>query len=322
MDAEKHTINIDVLPKYFYLIKGDGGRIGFVTTYKQRHSVVKWLFDQNKTADGTPREIAIMKGLDHPFVMQLCAYHATAPTPWLMMDYMAGGDLHGYVSAHHYAHTSIPTDLCLRIALSIAKGMQYLHQQMRIIHCDLKPDNIFVGKNFAEASGEIPLKIGDFGLSQKLPAEEESIKTRIFMGTLQYMAPELILKGDKGEKEYSQQTDMYAFVCMLYFLLQTEAVYAQVVDWFPFEQLQYVFSKSRYTPEVINPIKRTVPSATHKLMAQSWIQPRRAPINRPSDAQMIKALETDIANPTQDSDALPDERRSLDNKKKKRCVIS
>jgi serine/threonine protein kinase len=44
----------------------------------------------------------------------------------------------------------LPEPLILKVALGIAKGLQFLHQSKpRIIHRDLKPDNILVQLSFS-----------------------------------------------------------------------------------------------------------------------------------------------------------------------------
>jgi len=60
------------------------------------------------------------------------------------------------------------------------KGLQYLHEERKQVHRDVKPDNILVGSYLGEA------KLTDFGISKVL--EESTITVcNTFVGTLSYM---------------------------------------------------------------------------------------------------------------------------------------
>ncbi|MRB67669.1 protein kinase, partial [Bacillus thuringiensis] len=49
-----------------------------------------------------------------------------------------------------------------KILKQVLKGIRYMHSR-DVIHRDLKPDNIFLGR---DDNGKFTVKIGDFGLSR------------------------------------------------------------------------------------------------------------------------------------------------------------
>ncbi|CAA2986123.1 G-type lectin S-receptor-like serine threonine-kinase LECRK3 [Olea europaea subsp. europaea] len=72
----------------------------------------------------------------------------------------------------------------IRISLDIARGILYLHEECetRIIHCDIKPQNILMDEHRCA-------KISDFGLAKLLMLDQTYTNTGI-RGTRGYVAPE------------------------------------------------------------------------------------------------------------------------------------
>ena len=80
----------------------------------------------------------------------------------------------------------------LNIIHNIIEGTEYLHKQ-NIVHCDLKPANIFINKN--------NIKIGDFGLSKT----KYNTNLKSNEGTLIYCDPNM-----KKNKKITKANDIYS----------------------------------------------------------------------------------------------------------------
>nr|KYP74401.1 putative LRR receptor-like serine/threonine-protein kinase At1g53420 family [Cajanus cajan] len=92
-----------------------------------------------------------------------------------------------------------------KIALGVADGLFYLHENChrRIIHRDIKAENILLTENFEP-------QICDFGLAKWLPEQWTHHNVSKFEGTFGYFAPEYFMHGIVDEK-----TDVYSFGVLL-----------------------------------------------------------------------------------------------------------
>ncbi|CAN4092968.1 unnamed protein product [Withania somnifera] len=90
------------------------------------------------------------------------------------------------------------------IVLGIARGLLYLHEECesQIIHCDIKPQNILLDKNYTA-------KIADFGLAKLLMNDHTRTNTN-FRGTMGYMAPEWL-----KNVPVTTKVDIYSFGVLL-----------------------------------------------------------------------------------------------------------
>ncbi|XP_034408442.1 inhibitor of nuclear factor kappa-B kinase subunit alpha-like isoform X2 [Cyclopterus lumpus] len=91
----------------------------------------------------------------------------------------------------------------LSLLSDIGSGIQYLHEN-KIIHRDLKPENIVL----QEIGGKLVHKIIDLGYAKDL--DQGSLCTS-FVGTLQYLAPELF-----ESKPYTVTVDYWSFGTVIF----------------------------------------------------------------------------------------------------------
>ena len=117
------------------------------------------------------------------------------------MEYCENKDLRSFIKNHKDNNQYINEDVIYNIVLDICYGIKEMHLN-NLIHRDLKPDNLFIGKDYK-------IKIGDFGISKKLINSMKYANTG--NGTYNYMAPEMI----NGQK-YNKKVDIWALGCILY----------------------------------------------------------------------------------------------------------
>src|SRR5262249_24865009 len=112
-------------------------------------------------------------------------------------EYVTGGSLDDRLQAEG----SLAVEEVLRITAEVGTGLDALHRE-GLIHRDVKPSNLMLYEDGRAA-------ITDFGLA-KGPAYTVLTKPGQVMGTLDYLAPELI----RGEAA-SPATDIYAVGCVV-----------------------------------------------------------------------------------------------------------
>lgn len=83
------------------------------------------------------------------------------------------------------------------------QGLQVLHS-IKIIHRDIKPDNIFLSK-------ENTIKLGDLGIAKTLDQTSKYSGKFSIIGTFSYMSPEIL-----NSETYSFNTDIWSLGCVVY----------------------------------------------------------------------------------------------------------
>jgi WD40 repeat protein/serine/threonine protein kinase len=222
-----------------YEILGELGRGGAGIVYHARHNLlgrpvaIKMLHPGYFPSEADRRrlraEAEAVARLQHPNVVQLFEIGEADGSPYLVLEYIAGGTLATYLAGQPQ-----PPREAAALVLAVARAVHAAHRE-RIIHRDLKPANILLQRDKAAGAGELRAerseaarpwpalavpKITDFGLAKRLD-RTVSDPTRTLSGTPSYMAPEQIPGqiGGPPEPPITPATDVYALGVILYEML-------------------------------------------------------------------------------------------------------
>ncbi|KAK1288074.1 Receptor-like protein kinase 2 [Acorus calamus] len=165
--------------------RGSSGVVYRVVTRSGRVLAVKKLFATSKGGEFCERdaftaEVKALGSIRHKNIVRLLCCCANKGLRLLVFDYMINGSLDGLL---HEKKVCLDWDQRYKIVLGAAQGLAYLHHDCvpRIVHRDIKANNILVG-------GQFEAYLADFGLARKLVGAPADLST--IAGSYGYIAPE------------------------------------------------------------------------------------------------------------------------------------
>ena len=200
------------------------GRGGMGTVFRaeqeslQREVAIK-ILSPSWNSDETHREAfenesRLIAGLRHTNIVEVYGAGQEAGYRYYVMSLVHGRGL--CVDDLRTVYGPIPiAQAVAKAALQAAKALAFAHEH-GVIHRDIKPGNLLLDK-----SGTV--HVSDFGLATILNAGEAApLVTQSNDGTLRYMAPERLLRG-----ESNFASDQYSLGLTLYELLQNKPAFEQ-----------------------------------------------------------------------------------------------
>ncbi|GAB4815111.1 hypothetical protein N2152v2_002157 [Parachlorella kessleri] len=142
------------------------------------------------------QEIDILRKLQHENIIQMLDAFETK-TDFCVVTELGQGELFQILEDDQ----SLPEDVVRSIARQLVRALHYLHTN-RIIHRDMKPQNILVSANGA-------VKLCDFGFARAMSSS--TLVVTSIKGTPLYMAPELV-----QEQPYNHTVDLWSLGVILY----------------------------------------------------------------------------------------------------------
>ncbi|KAG1946905.1 serine/threonine-protein kinase DCLK3 [Pimephales promelas] len=146
-------------------------------------------------------EIALLRSLEHPRLIQLFRSHHTDTHVYLLMELVTGGDLFDAITQS--GRFTEPRAACM--ITDISQALEYIHNKS-IAHRDIKPENLLVQRH---GNGSLNLKLADFGLAMVVTEPVFTV-----CGTPTYVAPEIL-----AETGYGVGVDVWAMGVILFVLL-------------------------------------------------------------------------------------------------------
>jgi mitogen-activated protein kinase kinase 1 len=176
--------------------KGSSGTVWEATLHHGKHSYPLALKEvplpeEEEKQAMVVREMRMLLATAHSCIVECYGVFFMRGTFHMVMELVNGGSL---LDLMKVAPDRIPQDAVAAVALALLSALSYLHDEVLVVHRDVKPGNILLSLD-----GDV--KLADLGICTR-PRESPS---QTWVGTVTYMSPERIV-GD----EYSYASDVWS----------------------------------------------------------------------------------------------------------------
>jgi tRNA A-37 threonylcarbamoyl transferase component Bud32 len=222
----------------------------------------------------TTNEAHLLARLNHPNILRLFDFADGGLFPHLVMELVDGPSLAALIARNQRLEPALALPLiCQAIA-----GLGYAHDQVGLVHCDLKPTNILLTSDYQ-------VKIADFGLAKSRgtpTAFDQTLKLGTIAGTPAYIAPEQV---EGGRAAADHRSDIYALGATMYHAITGRLPF---IDDDPVQLMVRRLSEAPVPPHLVHPkVDRRISQLIMSMMA-------RDPANRIQTYEELLELTTDL----------------------------
>lgn len=154
------------------------------------------------------REARVISSLDHPNIVRVYDAGRQGEHIYFVMEYFPGSTAGQMLRERQ----RLPLETVVDIAAQTADALAYAHHEGRLVHRDIKPDNLLV-------NDRCRVKVLDFGLARIEGARSITVAGTV-VGSLYYVAPEQLLG-----RTLDGRADVYALGVTMYEMLTGQRPY-------------------------------------------------------------------------------------------------
>ena len=155
--------------------------------YSIKNTNQSYFFNSNEREIDFLREIKILYDLtqrNHPHIIKLFANFDDMQNRYLVFEFFDGTSLE---TLRGFQNRYIDEELFIHILTQLLETLQFLHDECKVIHRDIKPDNIYLGMDNS-------IKLLEFRFAAYIENPNNILVSKnSFKGPLRYAPPEIIM---------------------------------------------------------------------------------------------------------------------------------
>ncbi len=259
--------------------RGGMGAVFEATDDAGRRVAVKLLASHLADDPGLRRrfdaEIATLKTLRHPGIVQLLAFGEEDDQPYFAMELVPGKSLEQMIrSGQRFTWQET-----VSVALGVARALKVAHDH-GVVHRDLKPANLLVADGDGADLGD-RVKLADFGIAKLFGGASHTAHGNI-VGTAEYMAPEQAVGGPVDHR-----VDIYALGLVMFAMLTGKPPFTGT-------QVGEILRRQQHDPPArVSSLAPGVPPELDQLIDRMLAKsPAARPANALAVGRLLTAIET------------------------------
>lgn len=195
------------------------------------------------------KEARVLAQLLHPNIAVIYNFIEQDGDHFMVMEYVEGTNLDDLLKMYK----TLPAEFIVPVFIQVLEGLQHAHRK-NIFHRDIKPANIMI-------TPDGTVKLMDFGIA-KVAGEQKMTQVNKIVGTVEFMAPELIQGQDA-----SASSDIYAAGVTMYELISGKLPFEADTD---FNLMQAILKQKTTQPGKVNPaVPKQLGDIVMKAMAKN-----------------------------------------------------
>lgn len=254
-----------------YQVTSHLGEGGMGTVYKATDTVLGRevalkmlhtpLINQAQFLERFRKEARILAQLLHPNIAVIYNFIEQNNSHYMVMEYVEGKNLDSLLRQQRV----LSYQVVVPVFIQALEGLHHAHKK-GIYHRDIKPSNLIL-------TPDGTVKLMDFGIA-KMAGEQRMTQVNRVVGTVEFMAPELI----QG-KDPSVASDIYATAVTMYELLTGKLPFESTTD---FNLMQEIMQKKPPAPDKLN---TAIPRQLSAILLKAM---EKKPENRYADARALQ----------------------------------